>query len=276
MVARAALDDRPRRCRGEDPGRDPRAAPAPRSAGRGRDHAPRAQASPTTSRTRTRARQFQAFTCRPSRAVGRPGALTTSRARRPSTRPAAWARWLTADWLMPSRTAASSYDSPWSTRSATSQPLVGAPAESRGPQPEHDSRSRAAASSPTTRRCQGLFLAVVTAVRAWRYAGPRPARALSGSGSSTVPIPMPMFQVAVPQQAFDGRGKRGGSSSTPWISSPAVRSKGRRERQVGQPGDGVGTRSGAVRLVRWSTVSTRTVIAPPPVTRPSIAAYIRK
>ena len=36
--------------------------------------------------------------------------------------PAAWARWLIADWVTPSRFAAWSYDAPASTRSATSQP----------------------------------------------------------------------------------------------------------------------------------------------------------
>ena len=36
--------------------------------------------------------------------------------------PAAWARWLIADWVTPSRFATWSYDAPASTRSATSQP----------------------------------------------------------------------------------------------------------------------------------------------------------
>ena len=48
--------------------------------------------------------------CLPDPSSSRPAArwVTSSRARRPSTMPAACARWLTADWLMPSRRPASS------------------------------------------------------------------------------------------------------------------------------------------------------------------------
>ena len=171
--------------------------------------------------------------------------VTTSRARRPSTRPAAWARWLTADWLMPRRRPASSYDSPSSTRSATSQPLSVRRPRTAAHSQSTDSRSRAAGSSPTTRRCQGLFFAAVTASRAWRYAGPRPARAESGSGSSTAPTPRPMCQAPSRSRRLDGAGKRGGvvEHALDLVADGAL--EGQPQGQVGQAGERVGHQVGA-------------------------------
>ena len=59
------------------------------------------------------------------------------RARRSSTRPAAWARWLTADWLIPRRRPASDVGQPLVQRVDDLPAAVGAAFEEAGPQPEH-------------------------------------------------------------------------------------------------------------------------------------------
>ena len=264
-----ALDDRPpavpRRgspavISSEQAGRcpDPPGAGRPGAAGR--------RPSPTTSRIRTRAPQFQAFTCRPSRA-GRAARCVDHLARAPSLDQAGGLGALADGRLADAEPAG---------RLVVRQSLVDQVGDlpalvgsaGRGPRPTARAPTRGrgrSPSSPTTRRCQGLFLAAVTAARAWRYAGPRPARALSGSGSSTVADADADVPASVPEQALDGRGSAAGSSSTPCISSPAVRSKGRRSGRSARPATASDTRSGVVRLPRWSTVSTTTVIAPPQV-----------
>jgi hypothetical protein len=99
-------------------------------------------------------------------------------------------------------------------------------------------------------------LAVVTASRAETYAGPRPARVLSGSGSSTSPMPIPTLQLCSRSSRSTTVASAAGSSRTPWNSSPAVRSNPRSIPTSARLASVAGTRSEARDDPRWSTVST--------------------
>src|SRR3954452_11420745 len=111
--------------------------------------------------------------------------------------------------------------------------------------------------TPRTASRTGRCLAAWTARRALRKARPVPARVLAGRGLCTGPAPIPMSQPPRRTSWSPTSTTTSGSASTPWNSSPAVRSKGstvgtdplsRRSTSA--------TRSGPRRLARWSTVRT--------------------
>ena len=229
---------------------------------------PRALAtSAKPSSARTSWVVLSAFMSVPSSSSLRVRSVTSSRARRPSTIPAAWARWLTADWVMPSRFAASSYVAPASTRSATSQPP-----EVRRPRTaahSHSVVSRARTPGPVAGHPQppGRGLGPGDRVPGVQVGGaPAGAGALRqrlldlADADADAPA-------ALAQQPLDhdGQGRGVVEHALELVTGGPLE---RAEHPDSRPGAArvAGTRSVAAALVepRWSTVSTAARIAPPP------------
>lgn len=129
---------------------------------------------------------------------------------------------------MLSRSATCCWLSPLARRSVTSHP------ESvrvrRTKRSSHRADSALSAATPfalCTPSWAEVECALRMAVRAATNAGPRPARACRGRGSSTGPMPMPTRQSSPRIRMVTTSTTVRGSFTTPWISSPAVRSNAR-------------------------------------------------